>query len=425
MKILVVGGGGREHALAWKLSQSPHVETIYCVPGNGGIEEIATCINMDVGDFDGLIRFSKQESIDLVVVGPEGPLAAGIVDAFQSKGIAIFGPQKNGALVETSKVFAKRMMEKYDVPTAPFQVFSDYGEAASYAEQLTPPYVVKADGLCAGKGAYVIHDRAEGLKALNDLLVEKIFGQAGNSVIIESFLKGVEVSYLGLSDGETVLPLLPAQDHKPLLDNDQGPNTGGMGAYTPVPFMNPQIEMEIDRVVMKRSVRALAEGAVTFKGVLYGGLMLSDDNKPWVLEFNARFGDPETQPILYKMESDLLPYLMACVEGGLSRMEPISWKPGVSVCVVLAAKGYPEKPVKGDRIFGLEDLKGRADVKVFHAGTRKDGDRFYTAGGRVLGVTALGDSYSDAIRKVYDAVGCIKFEGMQYRTDIGRKSLGA
>lgn len=425
MKILVVGGGGREHALVWKLSESPDIESIYCVPGNGGIEEIATCINMDVGDFDGLIRFSKQESIDLVVVGPEGPLAAGIVDAFESKGIAIFGPRKNGALVETSKVFAKRMMEKYDVPTAPFQVFSDYRKGVSYATQLTPPYVVKADGLCAGKGAYVIHEKAEGLKVLKDLLVDKIFGQAGDSVIIESFLKGVEVSYLGLSDGETVLPLLPAQDHKPLLDNDQGPNTGGMGAYTPVPFMNPQIEMEIDQVVMRRSVQALAEDGVTFKGVLYGGLMLSDDKKPWVLEFNARFGDPETQPILYKMDSDLLPYLMTCVEGGLGRMDPISWKPGVAVCVVLATKGYPDKPVKGDRILGLEDLKGRPDVKVFHAGTRKEGDRFYTAGGRVLGVTALGDSYGDAIRKVYEAVACIKFEGMQYRTDIGRKSLGA
>lgn len=424
MRVLVIGGGGREHALVWKLSKSPHVDTIFCVPGNGGIEEIAACIDLSVEDFDGLISFAKHESIDLVVVGPENPLAGGIVDVFESKGIPIFGPRRDGALIETSKVFAKQMMERHGVPTAPFNVFSDYEHAATYVRQLTPPYVIKADGLCAGKGAYVIHEEIEALKVLQDLLVERIFGQAGENIIVEGFLKGIEVSYLGLSDGKTVMPLLPAQDHKPLLDNDLGPNTGGMGAYTPVPFMNSQIEKEVDEVVMQRSVRALAESAVTFKGVLYGGLMLSE-NKPWVLEFNARFGDPETQPILYKMDSDLLPYLMASVEGRLGQMEPITWKPGVSICVVLASKGYPEKPVKGDRIFGLEDLKGRQDIMVFHAGTRKEGDRFYTAGGRVLGITAMGESYADAIQKVYEAVGCIKFDGMQYRRDIGRKSLGA
>lgn len=423
MRILVIGGGGREHALVWKLSQSKEVETIFCVPGNGGIAEIATCLDMDVGDFDGLISFAKRESVDLVVVGPEGPLAAGIVDAFEAKGIAIFGPKREGSLVETSKVFAKRMMRKYGVPTAPFNVFSSYEEALSHVLRLTPPYVIKADGLCAGKGAYVIHDESEGVQILEDLLVKRIFGTAGDTVVIESFLKGVEVSYLGLCDGKTVVPLLPAQDHKPLLDNDLGPNTGGMGAYTPVPFMGPETEKEVNKLIMDRSVQALAEGGVVFKGVLYGGLMLLN-GKPWVLEFNARFGDPETQPILYKMESDLLPYLMASVEGGLDRMEPISWKQGVSICVVLAARGYPDRPVKGDRISGLEDFKGIPDIRVFHAGTRREGNNFYTAGGRVLGVTAIGDSHGDAMRKVYDAVACIKFEGMQYRTDIGRKSLG-
>lgn len=424
MRILVIGGGGREHALVWKLSESPNVENIFCIPGNGGIADIATCIDMDVRDFDGLIGFSKRESIDLVVVGPEGPLAAGIVDAFESKGIAIFGPRKDAALVETSKVFAKRMMEKYGVPSSPFKVFDDYEKAASHAMRLTPPFVIKADGLCAGKGAYVINDHAEGLKVLEDLLVRRIFGEAGDRIIIEGFLKGVEVSYLALSDGTTVMPLIPAQDHKALYDNDQGPNTGGMGAYTPVPFMKTEIEREVDGLIMTRSVHALAEDGVTFKGVLYGGLMLSD-GVPYVLEFNARFGDPETQPILLKMDSDILPYLLASVEGGLDRIEPISWKPGISICVVLASKGYPDKPEKGQRILGLEELNGRPDIKVFHAGTRNEGGNFYTAGGRVLGVTAIGDSYEDAIKKVYDAVGCIRFEGMQYRTDIGRKSLGA
>jgi phosphoribosylamine---glycine ligase len=423
MRILVVGGGGREHALVWKLSQSPSVDTIFCAPGNGGIGEIAALINLGVEDFDGLISFSKHESIDLVVVGPENPLAAGIVDAFQSEGIAVFGPRKGGALIETSKVFAKQLMEKHGVPTAPFDIFSDYEKAVTHVSQLTPPYVIKADGLCAGKGAYVIHKQAEGLQVLEDLLLRKIFGQAGEKVIIEQFLKGIEVSYLGLSDGKTIMPLIPAQDHKTLLDGDLGPNTGGMGAYTPVPFMNPGIEKEVNEFVMKRTVQALAEDVSVFKGVLYGGLILSD-NRPWVLEFNARFGDPETQPILYKMESDFLPYLMASVEGGLDQMEPIAWKPGVSICVVLASRGYPDKPIKGDPISGLDELKGRTDIMVFHAGTRKEGDRFYTTGGRVLGVTALGDSYDDAIGKVYDAIGHIKFEGMQFRSDIGRKSLG-
>lgn len=423
MRIMVIGGGGREHALVWKLSTSATVETIYCIPGNGGISEIATCVEIDLGDVDALIDFVKRQSIDFVVVGPEGPLADGIVDVFESRGIPIFGPKKDGALVETSKVFAKRMMERSGVLTAPFSVFSDYEKARSHLMQLTPPFVIKADGLCAGKGAYVVQEKAEGLKVLEDLLVKRIFGKAGDKVIIEGFLKGIEVSYLGFSDGKSVVPLLPAQDHKALLDNDQGPNTGGMGAYTPVPFLTSETEREIDEGIMKRSVRALAEDCGSFKGVLYAGLMLTE-NKPYVLEFNARFGDPETQPILFKMESDLLPYLTGSVEGILDRKDKISWRPGVSICVVLASRGYPENPEKGKRIYGLEDLKGRPDIMVFHAGTRKEGDIFYSSGGRVLGITAIGETYQDAITKVYDAVGCVKFEGMQYRTDIGRKSLG-
>jgi phosphoribosylamine---glycine ligase len=423
MRILVIGGGGREHAIVWKLCHSPSVEAIYCVPGNGGIAEIATCVEMDMGDFDGLTALVKRESIDFVVVGPEGPLADGIVDNFESRGIPIFGPRKDAALVETSKVFAKRIMERHGVPTAPFRVFSDYEKAKSHVMQLTPPFVIKADGLCAGKGAYVIQDKAEGLKVLEDLLVRRVFGRAGDNVLVEGFLKGVEVSYLGFADGKSVLSLLPSQDHKTLLDNDQGPNTGGMGAYTPVPFVGTDLGKDIDERIMRRSVQALAEGGVSFKGILYAGLMLTD-NESYVLEFNARFGDPETQPILFKMESDLLPCLTSSVEGSLDRVDEISWRSGVSICVVLASRGYPDNPEKGKRIYGLEDLEGMSDIMVFHAATKRDGKTFYTSGGRVLGVTAIGDSYEDAIRKVYDAVGCIKFEGMQYRRDIGRKSLG-
>ncbi len=422
MKVLVIGSGGREHALVWKLSRSKDVDVVYCVPGNGGISETAICIDMNVNDTKGLIAFTRKEKIDLVVVGPENPLASGIVDAFEKEDIPIFGPRQKGALIETSKVFTKELLRKYEIPTAEFMVFSEYSEAKKYLMGLKPPYVIKADGLCAGKGAYVIDDAEDGEKVLKDLLINKIYGDAGSRVVVEDFLPGIEASYLVFSDGKSILPMLASQDHKPLLDNDKGPNTGGMGAYTPVPFIDSLLEKTINQNIMIKTVQALQKEGVVYKGVLYDGLMLSGGT-PYTLEFNARFGDPETQPILFHMESDILPVILACVEGRLNTIERIKWKQGVSICVVIASKGYPEKPEKGMLINGLNELKNKKDIMVFHAGTKKMDNKFYTSGGRVLGVTATGDDYRDAIRKVYDAVSCINFEGMQYRKDIGAKAL--
>jgi phosphoribosylamine---glycine ligase len=422
MKILIVGGGGREHALAWKLSQSPKVEALFCAPGNGGIGDIATCVQIDAMDIEGLLRFAVKERIGFVVVGPENPLAGGIVDAFEKKDILIFGPHAAGARIETSKIFAKHLMERHNIPTAPFKVFDVVSEAQRYIRTLTPPYVVKADGLCAGKGAYVVRESAEGEKVIDDLLVGSLFNEASSRVVVEQFLKGIEVSYLAFTDGNSILPMLPSQDHKALLDHDLGPNTGGMGAYTPVPFLDNIMEEEIDAKIMQKTVSALRADGIKYAGVLYGGLMINA-GKAFVLEFNARFGDPETQPILFKMESDILPILMACAEGKLDGVGGISWMAGVAICVVLAARGYPEKVETGKLIEGLNDFRNDKDVFVFHSGTRKIGNEYYTSGGRVVGVTAIGETYQDAVRRVYNAVSCIKFEGMQFRKDIGAKAL--
>jgi phosphoribosylamine--glycine ligase len=422
MKVLVIGSGGREHALVWKLSQSPKISALFCAPGNGGIARLATCLDIEATHTDALLSFAKKESIDLVVVGPENALAAGIVDTFEAEGIRIFGPQRAGARIETSKVFSKSLMAKYAVPTADFRIFRAFEEARAYVSELNPPYVIKADGLCAGKGAYVIGSAKEGEDVLADLLVRKVHGEAGADVIVESFLPGVEASYLAFADGSSIMPMPPSQDHKTLLDGDKGPNTGGMGAYTPVPFVDAALARKIDDAVMRKTVEALRAEGVVYKGVLYGGLML-DGTDAGVLEFNARFGDPETQPILFRMESDLLSVVLACAEGKLKDEPPIQWKDGVSLCVVVASAGYPEKPEKGKLIRGLEELDGLKDVVVFHAGTKRVGDEYYTAGGRVLGVTALGDSYADAARKAYEAVGCITFDGMYFRKDIGRKAM--
>ena len=422
MKVLVVGSGGREHALVWKLSQSSRVGSIFCAPGNGGISDLADCVEISADDTEGLVRFAKRERVGLVVVGPENALASGIVDAFEGTDIPVFGPDKKGAEMEASKVFAKELMEGARIPTAPFRTFHNYGEAVRYIGEIEPPFVIKADGLCAGKGAYVIKDREEAHKVLKALMVEKIYGPPGTRIVVEEFLPGVEASYLVFTDGTTILPMLPSQDHKTLLDGDKGPNTGGMGAYTPIPFIDKALEEEIDARIMSKAVMALQGKGIRYKGVLYGGLMIKD-HSPYVIEFNARFGDPETQPILFKMESDIAPILFACIEGNLDAVPGIEWKPGVSVCVVIASSGYPEKPEKGKVITGLDRLRNLDNVMVFHAGTKKAGDTYTTSGGRVLGVTAMGDTYRDAVRNAYDAVSCIEFEGMQYRSDIGRKAL--
>lgn len=422
MNILVIGSGGREHAIVWKLSQSKDADRLYCIPGNGGISGLAECHDMDTGDTEGLLGFVRKMKVDLVVVGPENPLAGGIVDEFERKGIPIFGPVANGARIEASKIFSKELMEESGVLTAPFRVFNDHPEALAYLRKKGTPIVIKADGLCAGKGAYVIKDVNEGEGVLHDLMIKGIYGDAGKRIVIEDFLPGIEASYLAFADGNTILPMPASQDHKPLLDNDLGPNTGGMGAYTPIPFINDKMESEIRENIMLRTIAAMSKRGIPYKGVLYGGLMLSNGS-PYVIEFNARFGDPETQPIIFKMESDLLPVLVACVEGKLKDIKEIKWKNGVSVCVVIASKGYPEKPEKGKVIHGLEQLASKKDVMVFHAGTKKVGKEYLTSGGRVLGVTAIGATYEEAISKAYDAVDLIGFEGMYYRKDIGKKAL--
>lgn len=422
MKILVIGSGGREHAIIWKLSQSRDVTSLYCAPGNGGISDIAHCLDIDTDNIQGLLDFVKKERIDITIVGPEGPLATGIVDAFEKEYMKIFGPSKQGALIETSKIFAKNLMDKYEIPTAPFKTFSLYNEALNYVQKLNPPFVIKADGLCAGKGAYVIQKKEEAENIIKDLLVNFVHGDAGKNIIIENYLSGVEASYIAFTDGKTMLPLLPSQDHKPLLDNDQGPNTGGMGAYTPIPFITKKMEQEIKNNIMLKTIKALKQEGIIYKGALYGGLMIAN-NSSYVLEFNARLGDPETQPIFFKMESDLLPILKASIEGTLHEITSIQWKPGVSLCVVIASKGYPEKPEKGKIIKGLDALKEQKDVMVFHGGTKKAGNDYYTSGGRVLGVTVMGSTYKDAIKKAYDAISCIEFDGMHYRKDIGKKAL--
>jgi phosphoribosylamine--glycine ligase len=423
MRVLIIGSGGREHALAWKLSQSPAVGDIFCAPGNGGIESLATCVNIDATDVQGLVAFAKREKIEFVAVGPENALASGVVDAFSAVGIPAFGPCEKGSGIETSKVFAKDLMSRYGIPSARFRVFDQYEEAREYVSTLTLPYVVKADGLCAGKGAYVINRIDQAEEALRELLIDRVHGDAGDRVIVEEFIEGIEASYLAFSDGQTILPMMPSQDHKALLDGDEGPNTGGMGAYSPIPFISESDARKIDHKIMSRTVSALREEGILYKGVLYAGLMMTE-TESYVLEFNARFGDPETQPLLFKMDSDLYPILLACTQGTLTEIPRIEWKKGVSLCVVIASRGYPSGPEKGRLITGLEDLEGEKDVFVFHAGTKRINGKYYTSGGRVLGVTVLGEDYKSAIKKAYEAVACIHFDGMQFRTDVGRKALG-
>lgn len=422
MKVLVIGGGGREHALVWKLAGSPGVDSIICTPGNGGIADLAQCVKRNLTDFADLVNFCRKERVEFVVVGPENPLALGIADYLESAGIPVFGPSAQGALLEASKIFSKTLMEKYSIPSAGFASFDTFLAAKTYIDSIEPPYVIKADGLCAGKGAYVIHTSSEGIRVLEDLMVNGIYGEAGRKVIVEEFLRGIEASYIGFTDGKTVLPMLPSQDHKPLYDDDRGPNTGGMGAYTPIPFVDKELEGIINETIMQSVIRALAQEGIIYKGALYGGLMLQG-RQPYVIEFNARLGDPETQPLLFHMESDLLPLLTGSAGGSLDSVAPIVWKKGVSVSVVLASGGYPEKPVTGKVIHGLSTLQDNRNVMIFHCGTTRVGKDYVTSGGRVLAVTARGDTYKEAIENVYEAVQCIHFDGMQYRKDIGKKAL--
>lgn len=419
MRVLVIGSGGREHALVWKISQSPKVTAIYCAPGNGGIAQIAKCINISAEDIDSLLEFALQEKIDLTVVGPEVPLTLGIVDKFLEQGLKVFGPSQKAAEIEGSKAFSKKLMADYNIPTAKYQVFKDAQKAREYIKELGVPCVVKADGLAAGKGVIICHSFAEAYQAVDEILVENKFGQAGNQVVVEEFLEGQEVSILAFTDGKTIIPMVSAQDHKRIFDNDKGLNTGGMGAYSPAPIYTAEIDEIVTRDILNKTIWALAQEGRVYKGVLYAGLMLTKDG-PKVLEYNARFGDPETQAVLPRVETDLIEIMEGVVNEQLAKIK-IEWKKEAAVCVVMASGGYPKGYETGKIITGLDNVP--PDVLVFHAGTKEvDGD-FVTAGGRVLGVTALGDQLKEAISRVYQGVEKINFPEMHYRRDIGAKGL--
>jgi len=419
MKILVVGGGGREHALAWKLSQSPLVEQLYCAPGNAGTAAVATNVLIGAEDIESLVAFAVSERIDLTVVGPEAPLVDGLTDRLAAVGLKAFGPSAAAARLEGSKAFCKEVLLAAGAPTAAYRKFADAGAAKIYVREQGAPIVVKADGLAAGKGAIVCQTVEEAERAIDEILVRRIFGAAGEEVVIEECLVGEEASFLALTDGEHVLPLASSQDHKAVGDGDTGPNTGGMGAYSPAPVVTGAVYAQIMRQVIEPTVREMARRGHPYRGVLYAGLMIKDGQIK-VLEYNARFGDPETQPLLFRMKSDLAPLLLACVNGDLDK-QTIAWDERPAVCVVMASGGYPDQYEKGKVISGLGEAT--EDVVVFHAGTRLQDDEVVTSGGRVLGVTAKGASIPAAIERAYQAVGDISFAGAYYRHDIGRKAF--
>jgi phosphoribosylamine--glycine ligase len=421
MKVLVIGGGGREHAIVWKLAQSPRVDRIYCSPGNAGIAEIAECIDINIADHESLIDFVKYDWIDLTIAGPEDPLTKGIVDKFEREGRRCLGPVKDAARLEASKVFAKEFMRKYNIPSAEYKTFTSYIHAEEHVRMKGAPIVIKADGLAAGKGVFVTRTMGEAISALRLIMKEKAFGSAGDRVVVEEWLEGEEASYLVFTDGKTILPMASSQDHKRVYDNDEGPNTGGMGAYSPAPVITPGVEKKIMDRVMKPAIRGLKKEGIKYKGILYAGIMLRD-GEPYVLEFNCRFGDPETQPILTRLDSDLLEISLAITDEKLSDISP-EWRPEASVCVVAASGGYPGKYETGKVITGLDDVKQMEDTVVFHAGTAYEGRNIVTAGGRVLGVTALGKNIKEARDRAYEAIGKIHFEGMYYRKDIAGRAI--
>jgi phosphoribosylamine--glycine ligase len=420
MDILVIGGGGREHAIVWALKKSPQAGTIYCAPGNAGIGQLAECVPIGVFEFDRLTAFAEEKQVGLVVVGPDDPLAAGIVDAFEAKGIPVFGPRKNAAEIEGSKTFMKDLLHKYNIPTAAYRKFDSYDQARAYLLEQKVPIVIKADGLAAGKGVTVAYTMEEAEKALSDMMVDKVFGEAGSQVIIEEFLEGQEMSILSFVDGETVRPMVAAQDHKPVYDGDKGPNTGGMGTYSPLPHIADSIIEEAVETIIKPTAKAMVAEGRPFTGVLFAGLMISPDGKPKTVEFNARFGDPETQVVLPRLKSDLLSIFLAAVNGTLADVE-IEWKDEAAVCVVLASGGYPGSYPKGVPIQGLDQAD---EAIVFHAGTAvSETGEWVTNGGRVLGVVGLGRDIAAARAKAYEQAERITFEGKQNRTDIAAKAL--
>jgi len=421
MKVLVVGSGGREHALVWKLASSPRVTEVHCAPGNAGIAMQARCAPIKAEDIGDLVKYASENSIDLTVVGPEAPLALGIEGAFKKAGLRIFAPSKEAASLESSKAFAKEFCIRHGIPTAQSRTFEDPEEALKHVRQRCVPMVVKADGLAAGKGVIICNTAPEAEAAVRDIMVSCKFGAAGCKLVVEDFLTGEEASFIAICDGENVLPLASSQDHKAAFDGDRGPNTGGMGAISPARIMTAELTETVMEKVMRPAVRGMAKEGMPFTGTLYAGLMIVE-GKPYVLEFNVRMGDPETQPLLLRLKSDLAEIITAATEGRLGGMK-LKWDDRPSVCVVMVSGGYPGSYEKGKEIDGIEDAAAMDDVEVFHAGTKLDGDRVVTSGGRVLGVTALGSDMRAAIGRAYEAVSKISWDGVHYRKDIGAKAL--
>ncbi len=419
MNVMVIGGGGREHAIAAKIAESPRLTKLYAAPGSDGMAPLALCVPLAVTDTEKILAFVRENDIEMVFIGPEVPLLNGLADALRKENIMVLGPEKDAAELEGSKAFSKHIMKKYNIPTGDYEVFTDMAEALSYLQTATYPTVVKADGLAAGKGVVIAEDQATAVAAVKSMMAEKIFGESGSRIVIEEFLEGEELSLLAFTDGKTVVPMLPSQDHKRIDDNDMGPNTGGMGAYAPAPVGSAKVVAEAMEKVMKPLIAAMEKEGKPYRGVLYAGLMVGEGGVK-VLEFNARFGDPETQAVLPLLDSDIITVTEAVNKGTLAETD-IRWKDGYAVCVVMSAKGYPASPVKGDVIMGLDE--NQPNTFVFHAGTKKENQQFITDGGRVLGVTAFDQDLKTAIAKAYSRVETIDFKGCHYRKDIGQKAF--
>ena len=418
MKVLIVGSGGREHAIAWSVAKSPKVDKIYCAPGNAGIAEFAECVNIKAMEFDKLVAFAKENAIDLTIIGMDDPLVGGVVDAFESEGLRVFVPRKNAAIIEGSKAFSKDLMKKYKIPTAAYENFTDPDEAIKYLETAKMPIVLKADGLALGKGVLICNTLEEAKEGVKTLMLDKQFGDAGNEIVIEEFMTGREVSVLAFCDGKTIKCMTSAQDHKRAKDGDQGLNTGGMGTFSPSPFYNDEVEAFCEKYVYQSTIDAMASEGRPFTGILFTGLMITEDG-PKVLEYNARFGDPEAQVVLPRMKNDIIDVMEACIDGKLSDVE-LEFEDNAAVCVVLASDGYPEKYDKGFEIKGLDTFKDKDGYYVFHAGTKFDGDKIVTNGGRVLGVVAKGENLKAARANAYKATEWIDFANKYKRNDIGK-----
>ncbi|SFR69441.1 phosphoribosylamine--glycine ligase [Anaeromicropila populeti] len=418
MKVLIVGGGGREHAIAASVAKSKKVEKIYCAPGNAGIAELAECVDISVMEFDKMTAFAEKEKIDFTIIGPDDPLVAGIVDAFEAKGLRVFGPRKNAAIIEGSKAFSKDLMKKYNIPTAQYETFQSAEKAVEYLETSSFPIVLKADGLALGKGVLICNTKEEAIEGVKTLMLDKQFGSAGDKIVVEEFLAGREVSVLCFCDGSTVKPMTSAQDHKRAKDGDQGLNTGGMGTFSPSPFYTEEVKSFCEKYVYQASMDAMKAEGRAFTGILFVGLILTEQG-PKVLEYNARFGDPETQVVLPRMKNDIIEVMEACVDGKLNELE-LEFDNNAAVCVVLASEGYPEAYEKGKVITGLEHFSDKEEYFVFHAGTKAAEEGIVTNGGRVLGVTALGQDLKDARKKAYQATDWIEFSNKYMRNDIGK-----